>query len=91
VLRAASRTTPVTRRATPARKRPAITDHQASESSPPSTTGMTIARGCSESGDEPPLFGLATGGILYAAGLFVSGRWLRREAAVDESDVMATA
>jgi polyferredoxin len=37
------------------------------------------------------LFGLATGGILYAAGLFVSGRWLRRETAVDESDVMATA
>ena len=37
------------------------------------------------------LIGLATGGILYAAGLFVSGRWLRRETAVDESDVMATA
>ena len=37
------------------------------------------------------LIGLATGGILYAAGLFVCGRWLRREAAVDESDVMATA
>lgn len=37
------------------------------------------------------LIGLATGGILYAAGLFVSGRWLCRENAVDESDVMATA
>lgn len=37
------------------------------------------------------LIGLATGGILYAVGLFVSGRWLRGEAAVDESDVMATA
>lgn len=37
------------------------------------------------------LIGLATGGILYAAGLLVCGRWLRREAAVDESDVMATA
>ena len=37
------------------------------------------------------LFGLATGGIIYAAGMLASGRWLRREAAVDESDVMATA
>ena len=37
------------------------------------------------------LIGLATGGILYAAGLFACGRWLRSEASVDESDVMATA
>ncbi len=37
------------------------------------------------------LIGLAAGGILYAAGLFACGQWLRREAAVDESDVMATA
>lgn len=37
------------------------------------------------------LIGLATGGILYAAGLFTCGRWLRGEAAVDESDAMATA
>jgi hypothetical protein len=36
------------------------------------------------------LIGLAAGGILYAAGLFVSGRWLRGETAVDESDAMAT-
>ncbi len=37
------------------------------------------------------LIGLAAGGILYAAGLFACGRWLRGEGAVDDSDVMATA
>jgi len=37
------------------------------------------------------LIGLATGALLYAAGVFVSGRWLRSETAIDQADVMATA
>jgi hypothetical protein len=37
------------------------------------------------------LIGLATGAVLYAAGVFVSGRWLRSEASIDQADVMAIA
>jgi hypothetical protein len=37
------------------------------------------------------LIGFACGAVIFAAGLFVSGRWLRREEAVDDSDVMARA
>lgn len=35
------------------------------------------------------LIGLATGGLLYASGLSMSGRWLRREAVLDAADVVA--
>jgi hypothetical protein len=37
------------------------------------------------------LIGYSAGGLLFAAGLLVSGRWLRRETVVDVSDSMATA
>ena len=37
------------------------------------------------------LIGYSTGAILFAAGLFACGRWLRSEAVVDVSDSMATA
>jgi hypothetical protein len=37
------------------------------------------------------LIGYSVGGLLFAAGLFASGWWLRREAVVDVSDSVATA
>jgi len=35
--------------------------------------------------------GFATGSIIFAAGLFAQGRWLRSETVVDMSDSVATA
>jgi hypothetical protein len=37
------------------------------------------------------LIGYSAGGLLFAAGLLVSGWWLRREAVVEVPDSMATA